>query len=692
MAILKAKMISWDKIEVTSSSFSKPPKFDLFIGEQVIAYNLEQVHSNRYIYRFNYQKEVLGNRFYLKADNKETTVDISKIVDFDRFDFHYSYFENDLGATYSKDYTKFVLWAPLASAVYLRIADKEILMKRTEHGIYRVIVDGDLDGALYDYKLIINDKEVIATDPYAKSTNTNSEKSAVINLAKLDFDMFDECLPKMDSYVEAIIYETSVRDITNSESCSIKNKGKFLGLTEKGVISKGGNMAGIDYIASLGVSHIQLLPVLDFASVDDTRSDQYNWGYDPLNFFALEGSYSTSPEDPYSRMREFKKLVSCAHKMGLRINLDVVYNHVYQLDRFALNKITPNYFFRLENGKLANHSGCGNDFASERPMARKIIIDSLKFLLNTYDIDGYRFDLMGLLDLETIQIAEKELHAIKKDLMIYGEGWNMYAVSKYTKEFANMDNFHKLPRVAFFNDRYRNILKGIGDKSELHETGFLLGNPNFMEGFKFIYKCGTESGIYPILFDNYAQSLNYIECHDNSTLSDVITDTLSNDDDLDKYLKLFNKVLILSPGICFIHMGQEFGQSKFGQSNTYNLGDYYNAFDYDVMDQKIELVNSVRNYIKIRKTIPLFKIEDPALLNPCIEFDNTDTLIDICLKSNANYHIVINIGDKAATFSEDKYSRYHLYGPYKTNNDAEKIVMKELGLSAHKCSIFKEMD
>ena len=691
MAVLKAKMISWDSIEVVSSSFSHPPKFDLFIGDEVILYNLEQIHSNRFIYKFNYKKEVLGNRFYIVCSDKETTVDISNIINFDKFDFHYTYLDNDLGATYNRNYTKFVLWAPLASSVYLRIKGNEYLMKRTEHGVYRAIVDGDLDGELYDFRLIINDKEVIATDPYAKSTNTNSEKSAVINLDKLEMDMYDERLPKMNSYVEAIIYEASVRDMTIPENTSIVHKGKYLGLTEKGATSKAGNPAGIDYIASLGVTHLQILPVLDFASVDDTKHEQYNWGYDPLNFFALEGSYSTNPEDPYSRMKEFKRLVATAHRSGLRINMDVVYNHVYEVANFALAKITPNYFFRFEGGHYANHSGCGNDFASERPMARKIILDSLKFLTQTYDVDGFRFDLMGLIDLETISQAEKMLHEIKADMMIYGEGWNMYPVSKYTEEFANMDNFHKLPRVAFFNDRYRNILRGIGDKSELNESGFLLGNSNFMDGFKFIYKAGTERTIYPVLFDNYAQSLNYVECHDNSTLGDVILDTLANEDDLSKYVKLFNKVLLLSPGITFIHMGQEFGQTKFGQSNTYNLGDYYNSFDYDEMDKNMDLINSLIHYIKVRKSIPLFKLENPVDVNNNIEFDNNEVLIDITLRSNQIYHVLINIGDEPALFNEEKYSRYNLYLPFKSNIENEMIVLKELGLSAHKCSIFKEV-
>lgn len=691
MSILKAKMISWNEIEVTASSFSIPPKFDLFLDNEVILYNLIMEKAPKYIYRFNYSKEVLGHRFYLKNKDQEVTVDVLGAINFPNFDFHYTYLDSDLGATYEKDYTKFVLWAPLASAVYLRIKGEEVALKREEHGIYRGVYYGDLDGELYDYKIILNDKEVIATDPYAKSTNTNSKKSAVINLNKLEMDMFDERLPKMQSYLDAIIYELHVRDMTISDHCSIKNKGKFLGLIERGATSDGGNPAGIDYIASLGVTHIQLLPVLDFASVDDTKSEQYNWGYDPLNFFALEGSYSSNPEDPYSRMKELKKVVQNCHRMGIRVNLDVVYNHVYQLDLFSLNRITPNYFFRFEGGKLANHSGCGNDFASERPMARRIILDSLKFLLKTYDVDGFRFDLMGLIDLETIQIATKELQEIKGDCMIYGEGWNMYPVSRFTKEFANMDNYKKLPNVAFFNDRYRNIMKGLGDKSELNESGFLMGNPNFMSGFKFIYRAGTLEGIYPPLFSDYKQSLNYFECHDNSTIGDVILDTLENEDDLDRYIKLFNKVLLLSPGITFIHMGQEFGQSKFGQSNTYNLGDYYNAFDYEVMDQRAALVDSFRNYVKIRKSIPLFKETNTEIINNCISFENNDEVIDITLNYSGVYHIVINIGNEPCKFNEDKYAKYNLFGPYKIRGENEQIILKELGLSAHKCSIFKEI-
>ncbi len=690
MSILKAKWISWNKIEVLTSSFSNPPKFDLFLDEQVILYDFIENKSTRNIYSFNYSKEVLGHRFYLKHGNKEIPVDVSDAPNFDNFDFHYTYLGDDLGATYEKDYTKFVLWAPLASKVTLRIKNEEIDLTREEHGVYRGVAYGDYDGELYDYRIIINDKEIIVNDPYSKSTNTNSSRSAVINLKHLEMDMFDEKLPELNSYNEAIIYEAHVRDMT-IDCKQIINKGKYLGLTERGNLTEANNPIGLDYIASLGVSHLQLLPVLDFESVDDTKPEQYNWGYDPLNFFALEGSYSLDPENPYSRMKEFKKLVSSVHRVGIRVNLDVVYNHVYKVDDFSLNKITPNYFFRVENGKLANHSGCGNDFASERPMARKIILDSLKFLVKTYDVDGFRFDLMGLIDLKTIQDAEKMLHALKKDLMIYGEGWNMFAVSKYCEEFANMDNYLKLPRVAFFNDRYRDILKGLGSKSEINEPGFLLGNPNFMEGFKFIYRSGTQKGIYPVLFKDYNQSLNYIECHDNSTIGDVIFDSVNEDDDHNKYVKLFNKVLLLSPGIAFIHMGQEFGQSKFGQSNTYNMGDYYNAFDYDEMDKKSEIVDSFRNYVKIRRSIALFKLDDTNLINSSIEFDNNDHLIDITLKSNGIYHIMINIGGTPAIFNEEKYGSYMLFNPHKGKSENEQIILKELGLSANKCSVFKEI-
>lgn len=687
MSILNAKLISWDKIEITSSK-DEIERFDLFVDGEALFYNF--VSKN--VISFSYNDDVIGHRFYLKSVEEAHYIDISDAPKFPEFDEKFAYLKDDLGPNYNKDFTKFVLWAPLASSVYLRIDDKEIEMNKGEKGTYQIIVEGDLDGKLYDYKVIISGEETIACDPYAKSTNLNSKKSAVIDLEKIKKDMFDEYLPAFNNNVEAIIYETSVRDISASTTSNIQNKGKFLGLCERGTLSNNSIPTGIDYIASLGISHIQLLPVLDFASVEDDKPEQYNWGYDPLHFFALEGSYSTNPDDPYSRMNEFIRLVRCAHKLGIRVNLDVVYNHVYKKEIFALNQITPNYFFRFEDGKYANHSGCGNDFASERLMARKIIMDSLKFLLKTYDIDGFRFDLMGLIDLETIKQAEIELHNIKPNLMIYGEGWSMGAKSPFTNEFATLENADKLPRVAFFNDRYRNILRGPGDKAQLYEHGYLLGNKDYVDAFKYVYKAGTESKDSKPLFENYSQSLNYVECHDNATLCDAILESIDNSDEQEviKYIKLFNKVLILSPGIVFIHNGQEFGQSKHGQANTYNLGDYYNALDYDLRDKRIQLVDSFRNYIKIRKSIPLFKLSEPELVNPCIEYDSEGYLIDISLKSNYNYHLVINVGDEHAIISEDKYANYYLYGPYKLGKENEKIVLKELGLSSHKASIFKE--
>lgn len=681
---INARLIDWNKIELNGEL----PKFDLFIDSEPVFYNF--IDEKTIV--FSYEEDALGHRLFLKGDEFEIDVDVFNAVDFLYFDEKYGYDKDDLGPNYEKSFTKFVLWAPLASRAYVRINNKEYEMKRGEKGTYVLYLDGDYDGALYDYKIIINNKEIIANDPYAKSTNLNSNQSAVISLEKLNKDMFDECLPQFNNNVEAIIYETSVRDISSSLTSNIKNKGKYLGLTERGTKSNKDKPTGIDYISSLGISHIQLLPVLDFASVEDDKIEQYNWGYDPLHFFALEGSYSTNPDDPYCRMNEFIRLVQTAHKLGIRVNLDVVYNHVYKKEIFALEKITPNYFFRKEGESFSSHSGCGNDFASERFMARKIILDSLKFLLKTYHIDGFRFDLMGLIDLETMQIIEKELHEIKPNLMLYGEGWSMGANSKYASQFATLENASKLPNVAFFNDRYRDYVRGRGDKAELYEKGFLLGNNNYFDEFKFAYLGGTYPYKYNKLFESYNQSLNYVECHDNATLGDAILETISdsNEEDLKKYIKLFNKVLILSPGIVFIHSGQEFGQSKFGQANTYNMGDYYNSLNYDVRDERYSLIESFISYIKIRKSIPLFKYIDSELVNSQIDFENDDSIIDISLNSNNLYHVMINISDKPITFNEDKYETYELYGPFKQRKDNEKIVLKKLGLASHKASIFKQ--
>ncbi|MCF0116513.1 MAG: type I pullulanase, partial [Bacilli bacterium] len=430
---------------------------------------------------------------------------------------------------------------------------------------------------------------------------------------------------------------------------NIENKGKYLGLIEEGKITKGGHQAGFDYFKSLGFTHLQLLPVLDFVTVDENNPDKtYNWGYDPMQYFALEGSYSTNPNDPYSRIIEFKKLVSSFHKAGIRINLDVVYNHIYKVETSILQKIVPNYYFRRDKqNKFLNHSYCGNELASERPMVRKLILDSIRNLIEEYHIDGIRFDLMGLIDINTMKEVEKLVHSIKKDAMIYGEGWNMYTETSDRSELATMDNADKLPNIAFFNDRYRNIVRGAGDKAHLNEPGYMLGSFNYKDGFLFAYFGGTIDKPFPPLFSNLNQSINYVECHDNATLYDAIRHSTDDIDEL-RLVRKINKLLILSLGIPFIHAGQELGLTKFNHHNTYNKGDRFNKFDYSLLDQRYDMALSMATSIKNRKELSIFRCEDMSYIKKHVQSSIIGDIVQIKLNcEGVTYYLVINPTDNS---------------------------------------------
>lgn len=587
-----------------------------------------------YYYEFLLDEKLeLGNLYTISLGTHvgEVNIDLSPLAQLATFDDLFAYDGDDLGANYDKKSTTFALWAPLANRVILKYAKHNsdnfhlVEMHRYDKGVYRIKIDGDLDGARYQYIVNNYGHVVEALDPYGKSSTANSQYSVVIDLKRLvAINTHRDKLPFFKSNCHAIIYEASVRDLTSFDGTDIVNKGKFLGLIEKNRRSKGGNKAGFDYLVSLGFTHLQLLPVQDFANVDELLPrHKYNWGYDPLQYFTIEGSYSTDPQDPYSRMREFKKMIGAFHKAGIRINLDVVYNHVFEVEYSLFEKIVPNYYFRRNSdGSRASHSGCGNDFASERKMARKLILDSIKFLLDVYDIDGLRFDLMGLIDVNTMKEVATLVKSIRPDAMLYGEGWNMGGKTFDNSPLATLENANLLPNYAFFNDRYRNIVKGLGQGTYLEENGFLFGNKNFLDGFKFVYTGSCIDQIYPRLFAKASQSINYVECHDNGTIFDVIDQTLPNETMEDKIgrLSLINKTILLSYGIPFFHMGQEIGLSKHFHTNTYNEGDFYNQFNYDIMDERIELVRYFKNYIKMRKELSFLRIDEPEIIDALIKY------------------------------------------------------------------------
>lgn len=642
-----AKLVAWDVVRVIAPGAVPGERlsFDFLIdgearGSLGPASGTSRGGATYYDLKLEEPIE-LGHDYALRNSLFGTLkLDVSGAPQFPDFDDKFAYCGDDLGASYHRDHTDFALWAPLASSVLLRAEEdgkrRYFEMERTERGVYRLRLEGDKAGLCYRYVVTNSGTAKTAIDPYGKSSTLNAGASVVVDLARLEIDPFDERLPKFGSLTEAIIYECSVRDISAHPATDIVHKGKFLGMIEKGRRSKGGNPVGYDYLRSLGISHLQLLPVLDFANVDEADpAKAYNWGYDPKQYFTLEGSYAEDPSDPLSRIRDFKKLVREYHKAGIRIVLDVVYNHVYDAESSTFEKIVPNYYFRLgKDGKRTAFSGCGDDLATERKMVRKMIVDSVSFLFDTYHIDGLRFDLMSLIDAETIRECVRAGRKVKPDAVFYGEGWSMGAAAGDGSPLASVANASLVPGVAFFNDGYRNAARGVGGKPALDKPGYLMGNRDLLRNFEEAWTASTIGRVESARYKNAARSINYVECHDDGTLMDYLSATRPAESEhvLEERLLLANKMLLLSFGVPFFHMGQEFGMSKSYHLNTYNEGDKYNRFDVELYDRKQDLVERFRSYVRMRRRFAFLYEKDPKVIDRISRLEELDGSLAITIR------------------------------------------------------------
>ena len=606
---LNAKLVTWRKINVVIfTDIPRPSQITVSLFKNNKLYkkeNISKINSVYHLYFFeiNLNEDYeLGASYRVLVDTLPmTNVDPLDAINFSDFDDRFAYEGDDLGSIYHKKQTSFKVWAPLAESMFLKLVSPKgetriLLMNREDRGVYRLDVDGDLLNYKYHYIVTNNGLTFEVNDPYAKGTSLNSEYSVVI-----DYNLLlkkNPVLPKnkIANYVNSVIYEAHIRDMNEGNFNDVKNKGKYLGFVEEHRKTKGGHPAGLDYIKYLGVTHVQIQPILDFNSLDDKNTKNwYNWGYDPISFFALEGSYSIKPEDAMSRLYEFREMVDTLHKNDIRLIVDVVYNHMYAYENSDLEKLVPHYFYRKRrNSLLANASGCGNDVASERKMARKIIVDSVKYLFSHFDIDGLRFDLMGLMDIETVNACYNAAKEIKSDIMMYGEGWEMGEELPRDKR-ASKSNADKLKDFAFFNDSYRDIIKGPSAPYNLHKKGYICGNVDYKFGVDYAFHACVLNLTYEPMFENANQSLNYLECHDNNTLYDKLL--VSNADEEEKVLldrvTLANSILLLSFGIPLIHMGQEIGLSKDGLDNTYNMVGV-NNLDYRLVDERFDMVNRFR--------------------------------------------------------------------------------------------------
>ena len=682
ISYLKAKLTSWKRINVVLfTDIPRPEKlyFSLYKEERLIkketVNHLTSVNSLYFFDIWMDEEYELGKEYrLLVGDLPFVNVDVSEAIYFHDFDDRFYYEGNDLGNTYTKEKTMFTLWAPLASEVKLKTISPEgkeeiRLMNREDKGIYRLFVEGDLLN--YKYRYIINNSGVVneAKDLYAKEVSFNSEYSVVIDTDALLLIKNVYPKTKIENYVDAVIYETHIRDLNEGNYNNTENKGKYAGFAETNRRSVGGHPAGLDYIKYLGVTHVQIQPVLDFNSKDDKKtSDWYNWGYDTISFFALEGSYALHPEIPASRILEFKNLVNKYHENDLRIILDVVYNHIFAYETSDFERTVPHYYFRRRrNHYLSNASGCGNDFASERKMARKIIVDSVKYLFKYLDIDGLRFDLMGLLDIETVEQCLKEARKIKSDAIIYGEGWDM-GEELPRENKASKNNFAKLKDVAFFNDTYRDIVKGPSSPFNLHEKGYICGNTSYAYGLDYSFHAGVLPLSYQPMFLSANQSVNYLECHDNSTLYDklLVSNAYEEEKTLLDRVSLGNEILLLSFGIPFIHAGQEIGQSKDGLDNTYKtIG--VNNLNYRLIDERFDMVNRFRLFNILRKKLVYPSFHESEELKGFFEISHWENGVYVLTAKDKNIHdhekefvILINPSKEQVTIELDDY--YTLIG------------------------------
>ncbi len=638
----------------------------------------------------------LGNKYFIMIkDFGSVPLNVNSATEFSDFDDKYTYLENDLGATYSKECTTFKLWAPLACSVCLLIkknkGEKECVLQmvRGEKGVYSLTLNGDYDSYLYRY--VINNSGVtfITTDPYGKGSSANGEESAVIDFSKVQINLNNDKLPLLKQNIDAIIYELDVRDFTIDEHTDIVNKGKYLGLTEENRKTRKGNPAGLDYLKMLGVTHVQLLPIYDFKTIDELNTkNSYNWGYDPQQYFTPEGSYSLNPNDPYSRIIEVKKMVSKLHEAGIKVNMDVVFNHVYDYMNNVFEKVVPNYYFRkLKNGKVSNDSFCGCDLDTKRPMVRKMILDSIKYWMEEYGIDGYRFDLMGLIDIETMKQVETLAKSIKKDAMIYGEGWDM-GQALASNERTSYLNAFKVPGISFFNDSFRDIVKGPNMSSTI---GYLSGNSSYLEGFKYVFLGSVVDYCFNKKYIDVNQSLNYCECHDNATLFDCLNNNIKDKETCLRIIKTINLTILLSYGISFIHAGQEIGLTKFGVDNTYNLGDKYNKFDYSTLDERFDMALYLASIIKFKKS-SLRKTnltsEDIGNNVYFVNLDNGGLMIKL-KKLGENYKdliILYNPTDSKINVDLDDY--YHVLISYAGKIDDKNFIVRNVPMNPFEVNVF----
>ena len=575
-----------------------------------------------------------------------------------------SYSGDDLELTVDASGTKFRLWSPMASEARVNIYTQgrygspmmTLPMKfDAASGTWSAEHPEQLYGKFYTIQ-IHYDGQWLQESPgvWAKATGVNGERAAIINLNNTDPEGWDaDHGPKVDNFTDVIIYEMHHRDFSMHPSSGIANKGKFLALTEGGTLSPEGLATGIDHLKQLGITHVHILPSYDFNSVDETnlQLNQYNWGYDPLNYNVPEGSYSTNPSDPSARIREMKLMIKALHDAGIGVIMDVVYNHTASADESNFGLTAPGYYYRhREDGSYSDASGCGNETASDHPQMGDFIVNSVKYWADEYHIDGFRFDLMAIHDIETMNRVASELKKINPSIFVYGEGWTAGDSPLHPDRRALKENVAKMKNIAVFSDDLRDAVKG--HYTDASDRGFASGKPGLEETVKIGIVAATPHPQVDFSKGNnskfpYASSpemiVNYVSCHDDLSLTDKLNLSMSDMPEEDRLAaaKLAQTIVFTSQGTPFMFAGEEIWRDKKGVHNSYKSPDSVNAIDWSHKARYADHFAYYAGLSALRREHPAFRMTSAEQIARHLEFDDIDSsktpnLVSYALKNHAN--------------------------------------------------------
>lgn len=539
-------------------------------------------------------------------------------MNFNDIDTRFKY-DGELGAFLSDNSTSFSVWAPEAESVELRLYRVQedepcevIPMRSGADGVWRFVYPKRLDGLYYTYCFTYGGVTRECIDINARAAGANGLRGYIADFSHTESEVSDTCgYVTLESPTDAVIYELSVRDFSADPSSAIapSSRGKFAAFCDLYSRLPSGEPTCLGHLKKLGVTHVHLLPIFDFEGVDElSPQDSYNWGYNPSNYNVPEGSYSQNPSDPELRIRELKSLVSALHREDIGVVMDVVYNHTYRTDDSCFSITYPHYYYRQNyHGGYSNGSGCGNELASERAMVRKYIIDSVLWWAREYKIDGFRFDLMAVLDIDTMNEISERLREINPSVLLYGEGWTGGESALAHDKSASKYNARYTPQYSYFNDNYRDAIKG--DTFRDSDLGFVSGNYHFRQSVitGLLGSAGWAG--------SPCQIINYCEAHDNLTLWDKLALSAGgcHDDDRKKMSRLALALVLLAQGVPFIHAGQEFLRSKpLGNGcydhNSYSSPDSVNSLKWQILDENICEAEYCRGLIEFRKAHPILRL------------------------------------------------------------------------------------